>query len=98
MLRIAPENRRMFLPSLRFTEEVVDELTRHRITLDDVRQVAANGPVLLGRRRMIGPDDGGRVVTLAIEPAVGPAWRVKAGWPAERTEIVDYRSARRTRA
>ena len=93
MSHISPENRLMHLPALRFTEEVEEELARRRITLDHVREMAANGPVILGRRVVIGPDDHGRIVTLAVEPTVGPSWRVKAGWPAERAEIVEYRRA-----
>ena len=79
---------------LRLTEEVVDELRRRDIALSHVHEVVANGPVL-ARRVLIGPDDGGRLLALSVEPAGPDRMRVTAGRPAERAEILAYRTTRR---
>lgn len=79
---------------LRFTDDVVDEMRRRDISIAHVHEVSANGPVL-DRRVLIGPDDSGRILAISVEPAGEATLRVTDARPAERAEIVTFRTSRR---
>ena len=93
----------MFLPRLRFTFAAQDKLGRRNITPEQVLQAGRNRPALVpnprGRvaesRLMIGPDDGGRILTVVVEPLSGGSWLVRTAWPARRAQIVVYRRLRK---
>jgi hypothetical protein len=44
---------------------------------------------------MIGLDDGGRVLTIVLEPLADHLWEVRTGRPSTREQIVFYRRRRR---
>jgi hypothetical protein len=99
----ALESCRVLVLRLRFEDPVRDKLGRRDISLDHASQVVLNAPVVIanprgrapGSRFMIGPDDGGRILTLVIEPLSDETWNVRTGWPASRAQIVLYRRRRR---
>lgn len=77
------------------------KLAARSISTDELEQLLANRPYVtpnphprvVGSRLLIGPTDGGRVLTVVIQPdRADPAlWHVMTGWPASRREIVLFR-------
>lgn len=79
---------------LEFDDENSEHLARHGVTRREVRQLLANqhvsvrNPRRADRRRLIGRTDGGRVLTVVMEPTQDPGtWRPVAGWDAEPPEL-----------
>lgn len=79
------------------------KLAARAISPSEVRQLVSNGalvtrnphPRVERSRLLIGRTDGGRMLTVVIQPdaADDAAWHVMTGWPASRREIAAYRSA-----
>ena len=75
----------------------VEELRRHQITARQVKHVQHNRYVLLRNKRrrrathrLIGADDGGRILTICIEPIRGGRWQVVTGWDSTTGERTIY--------
>lgn len=94
----------MDVNALCFSAHTVDKCAAHGTTMAEVEQVARNGPVLVanprprveGSRLMIGPTDGGRLVTVVIDPTLDlTTWEVRTAWPATDAQTAHYRRHRR---
>lgn len=75
----------------------IEELWRHKISARQVMQVQRNRFVLLRNKkhrrathRLIGVDDGGRMLTICIEPLKRGTWQVITGWYATTGERTVY--------
>jgi hypothetical protein len=79
------------------SEVVLDKLGAHDISREEVDQLVRYRPVMVRnprgggqpgeRRLLVGQTDGGRVLTLAIEPTLDPTtWLVVTGWSASDRE------------
>jgi uncharacterized DUF497 family protein len=77
------------------TEAVVGKLGERGISIDEARQVPRNPHVIVrnpraadtARRLLIGRTDGGRTLTLVIEPTIDPTtWLIVTGWEAAAGE------------
>ena len=73
------------------TEAVVAKLGARGISIDEAQQVPRNPHVIVrnprgaetARRLLIGRTDGGRTLTLVIEPTIDPTtWLIVTGWEA----------------
>jgi hypothetical protein len=79
---------------LLFTEAAIDKLGARGISEADARMlprnrhvVARSSSVRRGRRLLVGHDDGGRVLTLIVEPTLEPTtWLAVTGWEATPLE------------
>lgn len=78
-----------FVNGLLFTDIATDKLGGRAISQEDCRQLLANGAVLVAnphagqpdRRLLIGLTDGGRLLTVVVEPTVDPTdWLVVTAW------------------
>lgn len=91
----------MFVARLVFSETALMKLARRGIALGEVEQLPRNGaigmrnprPRVPGSRMLIGPTDGGRLLTVVIEPdhADDGTWFVRTGWEANLRERNTYR-------
>lgn len=83
------------------------KLAARGIAASEVEQVRRNGPYVPRNphprvprsRLMIGETDGGRTLTVVIQPDAGDdsAWHVMTGWQASRRERDTYRTHTRRR-
>lgn len=73
------------------TEVAVAKLGARGISIDEAQQVPRNPYVIVrnpraseaARRLLIGRTDGGRTLTLVIEPTIDPTtWLIVTGWEA----------------
>jgi hypothetical protein len=81
------------------------KLAARRIALSEVEQVRRNGPYITRNphprvprsRLMIGVTDGGRTLTVVIQPDTDDAstWHVMTGWQASPRERNTYREQTR---
>lgn len=80
---------------LLFTDVASTKLGTRFISQEDCRQMLANGPLLApnphagqpDRRLLVGPTNGGRMLTLVVEPTIEPtAWLVVTGWESTERE------------
>ena len=80
---------------LLLTAAAVGKLGARSITASEVEQLLWNGPTIVRNRRaatvdrslLIGMTNGGRCLTLAIEPTVEPStWLVITGWDSSARE------------
>jgi hypothetical protein len=79
---------------------VAAKLARRGIDPDEVQQLPANGaqskpnprPRVPGSRFLIGPTNGGRMLTVVVEPerADEAIWHVRTAWQASATEQMFY--------
>jgi hypothetical protein len=77
-------------------QTALDKLGARRISEEAARQLLGNrslvvpnpwSPHAKGRRLLLGTDDGGRALTLVIEPTMDPTtWVVVTGWEAGSEE------------
>lgn len=91
----------MFIAELIFNREAIEKLARRRISVREVGQLPANGPLVTrnpvprvpGSRLMIGLTDGGRTLTIVIQPDVADAgaWHVMTGWDSTPREAAAFR-------
>lgn len=91
---------RRFIDELRVSPRAEDELAQHGVSPDEVLEVSWNRALFFrdkmpGRELMIGKTDGGRILTIVIEPAkpLG-AWDVVTGWDASRGERTAWQNAK----
>jgi hypothetical protein len=73
-----------------------EKLARRGIREDEVQQLRRNGPWwernphprVAGSRLLIGPTDGGRMLTLVIAPETADValWHVRTGWDSTKRE------------
>jgi hypothetical protein len=74
----------------------VEKLGGHGVSSDEARELLGNkhltarnpsGPPGRNRRLLIGRTDGGRVVTLVLEPTIEPTtWLIVTGWESTASE------------
>lgn len=91
----------MFVARLVFNATAERKLAQRGIRLSDVRSVAANGPYLSsnphprvpGSRFMIGPDAGGRILTVVLQPDSQDdgTWHVMTAWSATQSQMDAWR-------
>lgn len=84
-----------------FSETTIDKLAGHAITPEEVRQVSDNERIVLRNPRprvdgsvlMIGPTDGGRILTVVLNPDAldSGAWHVRTAWQASTAQANRYR-------
>ena len=90
---------RRYITELRIIN-ALDELWGNRIEEDDVLEVSWDDPAFFrdkveGRDLMIGRTNGGRLLTIVIEPTdVDGVWDVVTGWDADKGEKTEWRKAR----
>lgn len=90
----------MLIAELLITDVVTEKLARRGIQTDEVEQLPANGAVYMrnprprvrGSRFMIGPTDGGRLLTVVIVPDEfdDGTWFAKTAWESSRHERTIY--------
>ena len=79
------------------TDVALDKLGARGISAGEVRQLVGNDHVVVGnpragrrsdaRRLLIGLTDGGRALTILIEPTVDPTtWLIVTGWSSTTVE------------
>lgn len=83
-----------------FTAPVMAKLARRGISFDEVEQLPANGarskrnphPRTLGSRFLIGPTNGGRILTVVLEPdrTDDAIWHVRTAWVSNAAEQMFY--------
>jgi hypothetical protein len=83
------------------------KLTARGIAASEIEQVRRNGPYVTrnpqprvaGSRLMIGETDGGRTLTVVIQPDAddASAWHVMTGWQSSPRERDTYRTQTRRR-
>ena len=89
------------IDELEFDEHNEDELARHGIDPIRAFAVLAGQPLLVRNRRrraatykVIGPDSGGTMLTIAIAAtAVRGRWRPITGWASTKGEVTLWRKA-----
>lgn len=79
------------------------KLGRRGVSVRELLQVAANQPYVTanphprvsGSRLIIGPTDGGRLLTVVVQPDARDkaAWHVMTAWDSTRREIGAFRAA-----
>ena len=91
---------RRYVDELRVSAGAVEELAAHGIIEDEVLEVSWNDAAFYrdkvrGRELMIGKSDGGRLLTVVVQPSgtLG-AWDVVTGWDADRGERTEWQKAR----
>ena len=78
----------------------VEELAAHDVIDDEVLEVSWNDPAFFrdkvrGRELMIGKSDGGRLLTVVVQPGgMLGAWDVVTGWDADQGERTEWQKAR----
>lgn len=90
----------MLIAELVITDSVTQKLGRRRIQAEEVKQLPANGAVFMRNPRprvhdsrfMVGPTDGGRLLTVVIVPDGSDRgiWFVKTAWESGRHERTTY--------
>jgi hypothetical protein len=92
------------IAELVFPEEVVEKVGARGISEAAIVQIVANGAVLArnprprskGSRWLLGPTDGGELLTVVVEPTADDGvWRVLTAWRSSRAQISYYRQRRR---
>lgn len=91
----------VFIARLIFNEAAEAKLAARGIALTDVYDVYADGayfprnphPRVPGSRMMIGPDRGGRCLTIVLQPDADDeaVWHVMTGWPSTERQRDDWR-------
>jgi len=91
----------MRIVELHLNDLVLAKLAARGIRDNEVEQVLANRPYLAANphprvptsRLLIGPTDGGRLITIVVQPdRLEPSlWHVMTGWGATRREILTFR-------
>jgi hypothetical protein len=86
----------VFIAELLFDDFVSVTLARRGIEADEAHQLRRNGSIWLdnprprvpGSRLLVGPTDGGRLLTVVIAPhkSDGGIWLVKTAWDSSRHE------------
>lgn len=92
---------RVKIYELQFDDWNREELHRHRVTEDEVRQVLDNAPVFLPNMKsgmapivMIGYTFGGRLLTIPLDrTGVEHLWRPATGWDASADQLAKYLAA-----
>lgn len=90
------------IDSLIFDEHNEEEMWRHRVRAIEVDQVLSNRPKFYRNRKgrsstviMVGPTDGGRMLTVPLAPTpVDGLWRPATAWDSKPGEITRYRGGR----
>ncbi len=90
----------MLVARLLFNDVALAKLARRGIAMSEVAQLPRNGtlvtrnahPRVPGSRLLIGPTDGGRMLTVVIEPdrADDATWHVRTAWDASARERSAY--------
>lgn len=90
----------MFVAKMLFSERVVAKLVRRGIEPEEVEQLPGNGgrskrnprPRHPDSRFLIGPTNGGRILTAVVEPeaADDAIWHVRTAWESSPTEQMFY--------
>ena len=90
----------MLIARLVFNEAGLDKLARRRIRASEVEQLPRNGavavrnphPRVAGSRLLIGATDGGRLLTIVVDPDAADTaiWLVRTGWDASARERNAY--------
>jgi hypothetical protein len=90
----------VLIAELLITDVVAEKLARRGVQTDEVEQLPANGAVFVrnphprvrGSRFMIGPTDGGRLLTVVIVPNESDdgTWFAKTAWESSRRERATY--------
>jgi uncharacterized DUF497 family protein len=86
---------------LEFDDYNREELAQHGIDLLQVHAVLGRQPVFVRNKRgraatykVIGPDNGGTMLTIPIAPTAVPGqWRPVTGWASTRGEITLWRKS-----
>jgi hypothetical protein len=86
----------VLIVELHATDFTARKLARRDIRSDELEQLRRNGPIAVRNphprhrtsRLLIGPTDGGRLLTLVIEPDLADeaVWHVRTGWDASKRE------------
>jgi uncharacterized DUF497 family protein len=94
----------MLIVDLFFNDTALAKLAARGLSQEDVEQVRDNRPVVVvnprprrkGSRLMIGPTDGGRVLTVVIDPHpyADAGWFVATAWDATPAQLTTYRQRR----
>lgn len=97
----------MLIVLLIVNARAASKLAARGIALSEIEQVRRNGPYTTrnphprvpGSRLMIGDTDGGRTLTLVIQPDAddASAWHVMTGWQSSPRERDTYRTQTRRR-
>lgn len=81
-----------FITELHISIGAEEELSAHGLDAEDALETLWNGPEFFrdkvdGRYRMIGRKDGGRLLTIIVEPtSTHGRWDAITGWPASKGE------------
>lgn len=89
----------MLLTTLQFDEDNEEKLARRQISPFDAYDVLHGKPKFFRNKRrrsgiykMIGPDRGGRMLSIVIRPTgVAGVWQPVTGWLSTRAEIRAYK-------
>jgi len=84
---------------LEFDDHNEQELAQHNIDVLEVHAVLAQQPLFVRNKRgraaaykVIGPDNGGTMLTIAIAPTpVAGRWRPVTGWASTKGEVTLWR-------
>jgi hypothetical protein len=86
----------VLIVDLLLNDVALEKLARRGIDQQEVDQLRANGPLVArnphprvrGSRFLVGPTDGGRLLTLVVDPHASDegAWFVQTGWDAGKRE------------
>lgn len=97
----------MLIALLVINTRAASKLAARGIALSEVEQVRRNGPYITrnphprvpGSRLMIGETDGGRTLTVVIQPDTdnSSTWHVMTGWQSNPRERDTYRKQMRRR-
>ena len=77
-----------------------DELSRHQVSVDESLEVSWSAPRFFrdkvqGRQLMIGKTDGGRLLTIVVQPTdTHGAWDVVTGWDSSQGERTAWQNAK----
>ena len=87
------------IDSLHFDDDNLDKLWRHSISAKRADTVLRRSPIFLknkkghaGSYKMVGPDDGGAMVTIVVAPTTEPGcWYPITGWESTKDEEGKWR-------
>jgi hypothetical protein len=88
---------------LEFDDDNEAEFGRHHVSAVEILQVLDNAPVFFRNRKrhratilMVGPTDGGRMLTVPLAPLpVEGVWRPATAWDSDPDETLRYAAQRR---
>ena len=88
----------MYVDELEIDDYNTAEMARHRVSPRDVRQVLNNAPRFFRNKKgrsatqvMIGPTDGGRMLTVPLTPtSIRGMWRPATAFDAGRADLARY--------